>query len=192
MDSYEDWISNYADSPMKLKNHLYKQCKSDNVVNDIMKTTMLYSTITMNRFLDARNPKISVKIKKSDIHGNGVFATNNIKKNNFITFYPCHYVVINGCIMGTEPCQDFEKLSKYILAGDHNDKIKWVGDPYKIDDVSRIGHIVNHGNSKNSNAIYQRYQPDNIWIIKSIKNIKKGDEILIDYGEQYWPTSTPI
>jgi SET domain-containing protein len=186
MDSYQDWLMDNIDSLTKLKNCLYKKYISGDIILDSAQTTIEYSTITMDKFLDSRKPKITIKIKKSDIHGNGVFATKNIKKNSFITFYPCHFVQIDNHILGTEHVKDSEKLCRYTLASGYDDRIKWIGDPDKFDDISRIGHIINHGKSENSNAIYQRHRPDNIWFIKSTKDIKKGEEILVNYGNQYW------
>jgi len=47
----------------------------------------LMSTMKMPINLD------KVYLKKSNIHGFGVFAKQDIKKNEMITLYPCHYVL---------------------------------------------------------------------------------------------------
>jgi len=99
------------------------------------------------------NFKIKIKVDKSDIHGNGVFATSYIKKEDIITIYPTDAYCLNNCAMifRRKSSDDFAKNIK-IYENTHamtmcyeNFNIKIIGNPYSYDNLKYVGHIVNDG-----------------------------------------------
>lgn len=122
---------------------------------------------------------IKIEIKKSKIHGNGVFATKDIKKNEIITLYPADIIMIsdktkNGCgiLLGKLYKERGNKdiinnFNKKELKGESlnnpylinlNENIKLIGDPYKQDNLNYVGHLINdgckHNRTEKSKKIY--------------------------------------
>ena len=88
---------------------------------------------------------MNYKIKKSKIHGNGVIANKNIKKNTNIG------VVITYT---------------YFI-------------PFRTND---LGYYLNHSFKNNCKL----YLIDNKYSIVATKNIKKNDELTINYDDTPW------
>jgi hypothetical protein len=109
----------------------------------------------------------NVCVKKSKIHGNGVFATRNLKKNDVITFYPSHCIKTYSLNNRKETqwaevgfsdyaSTEFKNLMKKnnIMYEDYkqniSDKISIIGDPNDISDPNYLGHIINDGAKSSS------------------------------------------
>ena len=118
-----------------------------------------------------------VKLKKSNIHGYGVFAKRKIFKNELITFYP-------GDIVEYHPNADnnitlsytskryenkfgknihddiFKKYRNNDFAYDINDQYTIIGCSYFTDNPNYLGHYINDGGKTNSteksNEIYMK------------------------------------
>jgi hypothetical protein len=56
-----------------------------------IQANQLINSSSINHFEDLR---IKVYVGNSKIHGKGIFAINNINKDDLITFYPAHYAII--------------------------------------------------------------------------------------------------
>ena len=137
----------------------------------------------------------NVIVKKSDLHGNGVFANQNIKRGELVTFYPVHFLFKkgSGCIKKTLLCEELieylfeneEELSqdiilRYSLTGL---KTNYVVGGYKNIYKNHLnGHIVNF--NTNPNCYFQLIK-STIWGVVALKDIKKGTELLINYGSGY-------
>lgn len=151
-----------------------------------------YTNVVMDAVIEANKscfPKTVVKA--SPIHGNGVFASQNIKKGTLVTFYPAHYMKESGT--GTlYPCNkiilsDLEpnfNLNTYTITGHEKELYDVIGHP-QVHENHKNGHIINH--SSDSNTYYQLFNGNrdykcNIWGIISTKDIKKGTELTVDYG----------
>jgi SET domain-containing protein len=119
-----------------------------------------------NRFESAmlrRHPIVLRKVKKapSSIHGNGVFATCDIKQGEIITLFPCHILErvsykdrksTGTCTLASEAvssafgpgytCSSDPRLEDYrfsFATGNYN----IVGHPALDDDPSYMGHFIN-------------------------------------------------
>ena len=109
-----------------------------------------------------------IKVKKSPINGNGVFAMKNFSINEIIEVAPL--------------LKDHEDNMK----GNINDYLFTISEEetekgyYAL--VLGYGSIYNH--SDNNNAIYK--VDGNSLIIRAIKPIKKGEEIFVNYGQNWW------
>lgn len=103
-----------------------------------------------------------IAVKKSLRHGFGVFAEKNIKKGEKIE--ECYFILSKG---GDESLEDF-----YFAAKRKN--AVFLG----------YGSIYNH--SDNPNADYRININKRIATIKATSHIKKGEEILISYGEKWF------
>lgn len=145
------------------------------------------------------------EVKPSSTHGNGVFATKDIKAGQIITMYPIHQyakrVATNGWQIHS--MMDSETpYHGYALDIDENTKI--YGCPTFYNTLFQ-GHLVNDpvvsldcsdtnkfiisyfiaakvkGNArfdKNSHLVY----------IRAVRDIKAGEEILVPYSLPYWFT----
>jgi SET domain-containing protein len=104
-----------------------------------------------------------LKVKKSKTHGYGVFAAKNIRKGELIE--ECYILITRG----KDPLLDdfsFE-LGKR-----------------KFGLFLGYGCIYNHANDPN--ATYTFSVKNKIAKIKARRTIKKGQEIFIDYGKEYF------
>tara|TARA_Y100001973_G_C4987948_1_gene227478 strand:- start:43 stop:468 length:426 start_codon:yes stop_codon:yes gene_type:complete len=120
------------------------------------------------------NPKIEVK--KSSIHGYGVFAKENIKKGEVLE--ECHYISIPKV-----PLMSFlslslekEKILNFISYFFRFPKTK----SYK-EIALPLGNGCIYNSSITPNADWETNEKTKLFIFKSIKKIKKGEEILTNY-----------
>jgi len=124
-----------------------------------------------------------VYIKKSKIHGNGLFAKNNINKNDIITFYPCDLLLYypdknrdkNNHKVGVLTNEDTNKKllelfnnNRYIYYDykyDVNESYSIIGFSEINNNSSYLGHLCNdsvRGHTKKDKEIYE-----NITMLKS-------------------------
>ncbi len=103
-----------------------------------------------------------IAVKKSLRHGFGVFAEKKIKKGEKIE--QCYFILSRG---GDKGLEDF-----YFAAGRKN--AVFLG----------YGSIYNH--SDEPNADYSININKRITTIKANRDIKKGEEILISYGPNWF------
>src|SRR3954464_16093988 len=102
--------------------------------------------------------------------GLGLFATEPITKGSFIAEY-------KGRVLTTEQAEKCEsKNAKYLYE---------INSRWTIDGKSRrnLARYANHSCRPNAESDTTR---DRRAIIRAIKNIKQGDEITYDYGEDYF------
>lgn len=106
------------------------------------------------------------EIRRSKIHGWGVFAKQNIKKGQ----------VIESCLfLKTE--KEYFKNSKNIRA--------YIFQYYGCHAlVLGNGSLYNHHDPSNTKYITNKKMNKFIFIAKN--DIKRGDEIFIPYGEEWW------
>ena len=117
-----------------------------------------------------------VEVKKSKLHGYGVFAKRNILKDELITFYPADIIEylpngdrnIKGHLTNIFRSIRFEKqfgktcdkkFRNYDYAFDINENYTIIGSPYFKEDTNYMGHFINDGAKSNSthksNEIYK-------------------------------------
>jgi len=108
---------------------------------------------------------MKIEVKKSELHGNGVFAITNIQKDEIIE--SCPIIILNE--------KDTKEIDKTHL---YNYYFSWE------DNISAIslgyGSIYNH--SYEPNAKYEKDSLNKRIIFKSINKIKKGEEITVNYN----------
>ena len=116
------------------------------------------------------------KVKKSNVHGAGIFATTDIKKNDRIIQY------IGEKITKSEGDRRSEKrIKKYLNKKNEGSVyIFELNQKYDIDGspLYNKARYINHSCDPNCHVDIIKNE---IWII-AIKNIKKGDELNYDYG----------
>ncbi len=117
------------------------------------------------------NPKIEVR--KSPVHGMGVFAKKAIKKNEVLE--EDHFILVKG------DWQKLPKLVKEYIFG-------WTKD--LPDSKSKAAVVFGTGALYNSspkpNATWETNVKKGRFIFYATKDIKAGQEIFIDYGPEYW------
>lgn len=114
----------------------------------------------------------NIEIRKSPIHGYGVFATTDIPSGSLLeecTFIPIPEGVRNDYVFwyprGGTPNTENHKFSHVVIFG--------------------YGSLYNHGD--NANATWTTDIDANIFLFHAQLDIKKNEEILIYYGdENYW------
>ena len=159
-----------------------------------------------------------VYIKPSKIHGNGLYAKQNIKKGDIITLYPCdvlaYYPTENRDMVGymfSEELKDnqeikikfnenrkFYKDYQYAI----NNTYSIIGMPEINTNTTYLGHICNdgaQGHSEKDKEIYERISViksnayyknicDCMLAIVAFRDIQPNEEILVTYGHGYWIT----
>jgi SET domain-containing protein len=117
------------------------------------------------------SPKIEVR--KSPVHGVGVFAKKAIKKYEVLEEDP--FILLKGNFDNLHP-----QVQEYIFG--------WTKD--LEDSKSKAAMVFGTGAIYNSsnipNADWQTSKTKNRFIYYAIKNKKAGEEIMINYGPEYW------
>jgi SET domain-containing protein len=108
--------------------------------------------------------------------GNGVFAKEPIKKGGFI----CEYI---GLITDEKELHPDNRYVFNLTVGD--DETGFVLDARYSGNVART---INHADDPNAEAvtIFVEGLPRVVYLAR--RNIKKGEEICVDYGQEYWST----
>ena len=119
-----------------------------------------------------RKKKSLVGVKSSKIHGNGLFALEDISKNTVVTFYDGTLIDWNTA-KSTKDQSYIRSISTFHTAVDG----------LRIPDSERgLGSFTNH--SLHPNA--QFWVKEDICYIKLLCDVKSNDEILVNYGRNYW------
>jgi len=145
-----------------------------------------------------------VEVKPSPIDGNGVFAVEDIPAFTVVTMYPMdvihsiHKNLGNGKAVMDIYGKEFKNQQVYAL--DHNDNgFTYFGNPDKKHPLF-LGHLINDSTSigRGSNEVIKymlgrKFKQNcsfdsvgDIMCVRTIKDIKKGDELFIAYGLSYW------
>ena len=120
-----------------------------------------------------------IRVKKSPLHGSGVFATKNVKKDIKIIEY------IGEKVTREEGNRRSEKrLKKYLHSETEGSVyIFELNSKYDIDGTPNYNKAKYINHSCNPNCEVDIIN-GRIWI-SSIKNIKKGEELTYDYGYEF-------
>lgn len=105
-------------------------------------------------------------VKKSSTHGYGVFAGKTIKKGDIIE--ECYIIICTG---------NDRKLENYYFDVDGK---------YAI--FTGFGIVYNHAEKPRLNATYTISKKRKLATIKAKKTIRKGEEIFISYGSEWFET----
>lgn len=155
-------------------------------------------TCTALHFYQLPNSIARVELKKSKIHGNGVFATQILENGDIATFYPAHVILRDNGLVFEDTHQ--ENYDDYIYGVQRS--ISIAGIPQKCDDTTYLGHMINDGSCANNRPAYDKYSVEranctffNIIDINNIcycvaivatKKINVGEELILSYGWTYW------
>ena len=112
--------------------------------------------------------KEKVRIWFSDVHGRGCIARQSIKKRH---------------VIANNPLLTLDVLAKRI----EDCRYSFVADPDNPGlNAIAMGCIsfINHSDTPNAKIVVD----NETWTIKAIatKDIRKGEEVFIDYGQEYW------
>ena len=119
------------------------------------------------------------KVKKSKVHGSGVFATKKIKKNTKIIQYVGEKLTRSEGNKRSE-----QRIKKYLKSQKTGSVyIFELNSKYDIDGSPRYNkaRYINHSCSPNCEVDIVKNE---IWI-SSIKNINVGEELSYDYGYSF-------
>ena len=114
----------------------------------------------------------AIEVRPSEIHGNGIFATRPILKNELVTFYDGEHVDWQHARTLADP--------SYVRGVAHG---YTAIDGLRTPQRSRgAGSFCNH--SDRPNALFW-VRDDVVWI-KAARDIEPGAEVLVSYGRNYW------
>jgi hypothetical protein len=155
----------------------------------------------------AKSDERPVEIRKSTLlnGGDGLFATRDIVKGEYITTYPvCWIVVTEGekrSYACAEKCYiDYKKLVNegYLdeVCGHYSvglfEDFTILGDPNIREDNRLVGHLINDLSLvEGGYDIEERNVAFSFLDIHAVKDIKKDEELSVAYGEEYWDTKLP-
>ncbi len=105
--------------------------------------------------------RIKTKVKFAQGRGRGVFADELVKRNTLIE--KCHLLIIPFAEVGTF-------LERYVFEYSNDSVALALGN----------GSLYNH--SEQANAFCEIDEEKKILIVRSCREIKKGEEITINYG----------
>ena len=114
-------------------------------------------------------PPKKIKVSDSKGKGRGVFATENILKDEIIEYCP---IIPISKKEANFLEKDSENLKYYYL-------FQYAIDKHCI--MLGYGSIYNHSKTPHADVDYDVEQPKNYLFFLAIKDIKAGEEILIDY-----------
>ncbi len=106
-----------------------------------------------------------IEIKSTRSSGRGVFVTSSIKKGEIIEISP----------LIVTPSFDYTKLNKTIMA------YYWYEFAKRACAIG-LGYASLYNHSDDNNAEFSIIKKSNLIKIKATREIKKGEEILINYG----------
>ena len=192
---------------MELSAALYQKLHPRCSENDIIVNLSL-----PERFSGLNVPNY-LEVKKSSIHGNGVFAKVDIGKDKVVCIYPVHGIVETEKNIFHRLYSRFHQVKpthfniddyKFNISKDWGRKHIY-GDP-KIHDYFSLGHMINDS-CRNANKLkktnigkdilqylLQTFHNSNCYFkiskyyiyVLTTKKISKGEELLTSYGFSYW------
>ena len=119
-----------------------------------------------------------IEVKKSSIHGYGVFAKENIKKDEILE--ECHFIPLNydrGYMSYYQP----SNIERYIFLFPKINKKSFNLPKEKLELVLPLGGGCIYNSSPNANADWDTDIKKRLLIFKAIKDIEKGKEIFTNY-----------
>ena len=111
-------------------------------------------------------------VKPSQIHGDGVFAAEDIP-------WGCKILEYGGAIIN-----DAEAVRRTRAGAD---AVMELGDGKNIDgfDGGNGAALVNH--SRNRANCFLLREKGKVWLVAGVEGIKAGEELTYDYGSDYYP-----
>ena len=118
-----------------------------------------------------------LEVRKSPIHGYGVFAKENIKKGEILE--KCHYIQFKNKIDDNflEYAFSWPKRDRHDIKG----KYKYATIPFGYACIYNSSVDVN-----TNNADWETDITNNLFIFTAVKDIPANTEILTYYGNAYW------
>lgn len=148
------------------KEEIYRRCLQATKTDEAMALG--------KRFVNARMPEIEVRFL-GDLVGHGAFLTEDLPQEGFVGEY-----------VGTVRRNDIRRysLNNYLYT-------------YPIEDINGINYVIdatigsktrfiNHSFSPNLKPFYAFWGNFFHVIFLTTRPIKKGEQLLFDYGESYW------
>ena len=117
-------------------------------------------------------PSSKVSVRKSPLHGNGLFAVDDIAKNALVTFYDGELLDWGEAKRRPDPSYMRSIATFYSAVDGLRIPVEGRG----------MGSFANH--SKRPNAKY--FVRNDTCYIKLLVDVRGGEEILVNYGSGYW------
>lgn len=145
--------------------------------NTVVRSLRIASAANQNEKLDSGFRKTTdVEVKRSEMHGDGLFAMRDFKKDENIVEYI-------GEVLTEEQFKTRYSDDKPAYVLDLNNSILDASDVRK----SNFARYANHKPMSQANARFTK----TAWL-RATKAIYKGQEIFVDYGRDYWKGRTHL
>ena len=130
------------------------------------------NSLDNSRIKQRRDSVMKYVIKDSPLHGLGVFAAEDLPSGS--TIERCAYIVIDD-----DDLQEVNRLNDYLFTSPD--------DPGDYLCVMGAGMLYNHSDAPN--AAWEIDDDDNRLLrFYTTSDVTAGDELLHDYGSEYWTT----
>jgi hypothetical protein len=129
-----------------------------------------YAYINRNALIDTMPGEKACCIKKSNVHGRGVFASRNITRDETVTLYPCDlyykpdYREEKRWVTMNNPRTTYDQTTiQNLCKGDYTYNciadagMKFIGDPRYVDDAWFLGHMINDAAQISTSAAKTNY-----------------------------------
>ena len=122
----------------------------------------------------------NIEIRKSSIHGYGVFAKDYIKKRQIIE--DCYFIHAHNCELKKDINTEEDWINKKLMEYVFGVTIPGIGEVNVL--ALGVGSIFNHSTNRNNmNVIYNIDIENRIITFIASKDIKKDEELLFHYGK---------
>ena len=135
-----------------------------------------------------------VEVRDSPVHGQGVFALEDLEAGTLCTAYPVHAIITThaGEQRILTPDDTFSEDNSRFLAYKvfRNKDVSISADPFVYDSF-RCGHKINdaRGTQYTNNVKFGFIFKGIVIAMVVTTDIPKGSELFINYGERYWSAS---
>ena len=124
-------------------------------------------------------PPKSIEVRSSEVDGYGVFATEDILKHEVLE--ECYYLLMSHKWENVDPI-----LKQYVFAYIEHDWFARLHTPGEqkppTSSVAVLGYGMIYNHSEENNVSYSRDHDNKIFTYYTNREIKKGEELFIDYG----------
>tara|TARA_R110000824_G_scaffold56179_2_gene154015 strand:- start:319 stop:762 length:444 start_codon:yes stop_codon:yes gene_type:complete len=130
----------------------------------------------------------NIYVGDSEVEGRGVFAGEDICAGTLIE--EAHYIIMEN--PNWEKCD--KELIKYVFAlpelqegwKDFCDEHGGVTIAQATRPLNVLGFGMIYNHSKNNSVVYKIEAKRGILTYRTTKDVEEGEELTIDYGEEYW------
>tara|TARA_B110000046_G_scaffold174296_1_gene197877 strand:+ start:1375 stop:1860 length:486 start_codon:yes stop_codon:yes gene_type:complete len=113
-----------------------------------------------------------VTIRKSPIHGNGIFALRPIRKHSVVTYYDGEYIDWETALTRTDKTYMRTVSYGHLVIDGLRVRVRGMG----------LGSLCNHKSTPNAKFVVRN---DTVYV-KALSHIAENEEVTVNYGPYFW------